>query len=79
MATKKKSFEEELKSLEEIVERLEAGMDIEESMKLYEKGMRLSQELEGRLKKIERKVFQVKNIKELDEGKDETPELELFN
>ena len=54
----KKSFESSLKELETIVEKLEKGdLNLEESLKLYEKGIQLitycSSQLEAAEKKIE--------------------------
>ncbi len=47
---RKAGFEDQLKSLEEIVERLEDGsLPLEESLLLFEKGIRLSRELQAAL------------------------------
>lgn len=52
-----KSFEASLKELEQIVEQLEAGnLSLERSLELFEKGVRLSRECQGRLDEAERKV-----------------------
>ncbi|HWP43773.1 MAG TPA: exodeoxyribonuclease VII small subunit [Blastocatellia bacterium] len=52
-----KSFEASLKELEEIVEQLEAGnLPLEESLDLFERGMRLSRECQKRLDAAERRV-----------------------
>ena len=46
---KELSFEENLKELEEIVEKLESGdIDLEKSVKLYEKGMILKKNCENK-------------------------------
>ena len=51
---KKASFEEALGRLNEIVKRLEEGdVPLEESMKLYEEGMRLGTVCKGILKEAE--------------------------
>jgi exodeoxyribonuclease VII small subunit len=51
---KKASFEEALERLNEIVKKLEAGdVPLEESMKLYEEGMRLGRLCKGILKEAE--------------------------
>lgn len=51
------SFEASLKELEQIVEQLEAGnLPLERSLELFEKGVRLSRECQGRLEEAERKV-----------------------
>ena len=55
------SFEESLKQLENIVEKLESGdIDLEKSVKLYEEGMVLKKNCEDKLKKVE---MQIKKIK----------------
>ena len=46
------NFEESLKKLEIIVDKLESGdVDLENSVKLYEEGMQLKQNCEEKLKK----------------------------
>ena len=58
---KEASFEENLKTLEEIVEQLESGeVDLEKSVELYEKGMKLKQICEEKLKKVEMQIKQIK-------------------
>ncbi len=79
MAKAANKFEDDLKRLEEVVMELEKGAGIEDAIKLYEEGMKLSQLLESRLKDIERKVYQVKNIEKLDSGEDDKLELDLFS
>ena len=55
------TFEENLKKLENIVDQLESGeIDLEKSVKLYEKGMLLKKNCEEKLKKVE---MQIKKIK----------------
>mgnify|MGYP006131660429 CR=1 FL=1 len=55
------TFEENLKELEIIVEQLESGdVDLEKSVKLYERGMILKNQCTEKLKKIE---LQIKKIK----------------
>ena len=62
MSKDKHNFESNLNKLEEIVEKLENGeVDLEESVKLYEEGMRLKKVCEEKLKSIE---LQIKIIKE---------------
>jgi exodeoxyribonuclease VII small subunit len=52
-----KSFESSLKELEDIVEQLEAGdLPLEESLDLFERGVRLSRECQKRLDAAERRV-----------------------
>ena len=51
------SFEESLKRLEKIVEQLERGdLPLEDSIKLFEEGTRLSSECKGHLEQAEGKV-----------------------
>ena len=58
---KEQTFEENLKKLEDIVDQLESGeIDLEKSVKLYEKGMILKNNCEEKLKKIELQIKQVK-------------------
>lgn len=73
-----KSFEEELKRLEEIVENLEKGLPIEEALNFYEEGVLLSSNLEQKLSDIERKVYEVKNITKLVKSEDKAIDLGLF-
>lgn len=55
MATKK--FEDSLKKLEHIVDKLEKGdLALEESLKLFEEGIRLSRFCTKQLEEAERKV-----------------------
>ncbi|GIX21732.1 MAG: hypothetical protein KatS3mg121_0515 [Gammaproteobacteria bacterium] len=50
-------FEDKLKALEALVERLEDGeLSLEEALKLFEQGMRLARECETALGKAEQKV-----------------------
>lgn len=51
------TFEASLKELETIVKRLEDGdMPLEESLKLFEAGVRLSRECKERLSNAERRI-----------------------
>jgi exodeoxyribonuclease VII small subunit len=51
------SFEEALKKLEEIVQRLERGeLSLEESLTCYEEGIRLSRFCHTKLEEAERKI-----------------------
>jgi len=57
MGEKKQTFEASLKELEKIVSQLEDGdLPLEESMKLFEKGIRLSRECQERLSQAERRI-----------------------
>jgi len=52
-----KSFESSLAELEKIVEHLESGdLSLEESLKLFENGVRLSRECRERLNDAERRI-----------------------
>ena len=52
-----KSFESSLRELEQIVEQLEAGdLPLEQSLELFEQGVRLSRECQRRLDEAEQKV-----------------------
>lgn len=51
------SFEEALGALETLVEKLEKGeLSLEESLKLYEEGIRLSRLCHGKLEEAEGKI-----------------------
>ena len=58
---KELSFEDSLKKLEDIVDKLESGdIDLEKSVELYEEGMRLKSSCEEKLKKVEIKIKKIK-------------------
>ena len=58
---KENNFEANLKKLEVIVDKLESGdIDLEESVKLYEEGMKIKKICDKKLKDIE---MQIKKIK----------------
>jgi exodeoxyribonuclease VII small subunit len=63
------SFEDSLTKLEAIVEKMESGdLKLEDSLKLFEEGMKLTKECNSRLNKIEKKVkLLLKNAKSKDE------------
>jgi len=57
MAEKKQTFETSLKELERIVRRLEEGdLPLEDSLKLFEDGVKLSRECQIRLNQAERRI-----------------------
>ena len=57
------SFEESLKELENIVDQLESGdIDLEKSVKLYEKGMLLKKNCEDKLKNVEMQIKKIKLV-----------------
>lgn len=73
MTEKKKTFEVSLQELEKIVRRLEDGdLPLEESLKLFEDGVRLSRECQERLNQAERR------IEILLEGEDGKPFLQTI-
>lgn len=56
-AKKEESFEEGLGRLEEIVQRLEGGeLMLEESLRLYEEGVRLTRVCSRRLEEAEKRI-----------------------
>lgn len=57
MAKKKESFENSLAELEKIVSQLEDGdLSLEESLELFETGVKLSRECRERLTQAERRI-----------------------
>lgn len=57
MAKKKPTFETQLKDLETIVSQLEEGdLSLEESLVLFENGVKLSRECQNRLNEAERRI-----------------------
>ncbi len=57
MADKKQTFETSLKEHEKIVRRLEEGdLPLEDSLKLFEDGVKLSRECQERLNQAERRI-----------------------
>ena len=57
MSEKTQTFESSLKDLEKIVRRLEDGdLPLEESLKLFESGVRISRECQERLNQAERRI-----------------------
>ena len=64
------SFEDSLNKLEKIVEQMESGeLKLEDSLKLFEDGMKLTKECNTRLTEIEKKVKQLlKTAKSKDDG-----------
>jgi len=58
--TNAKSFEQNLKSLEKIVEKLESGsVSLDESIELFQKGRALGRACEKRLREAEKKIQQL--------------------
>lgn len=70
---KQQTFESSLEELEKIVRSLEEGdLSLEQSLKLFEDGVRLSRECQERLDQAERR------IEVLLEGEDGNPALEAL-
>lgn len=58
--TEDKTFEENLEELQKIVDRLQQGdVPLEEAMKQFQKGVKLSQKLEKTLSEAENKLTKV--------------------
>lgn len=69
------SFEEQLKSLEEVVEKLEQGdLPLQESLKLFEKGMALSTDCK---KELDAAEGQVQVLLQQRDGSRKAQELDL--
>ena len=57
------NFEESMKDLELIVEKLEKGeQNLEKSIQLFEQGVEISKKLNDQLKNAEKKVSELMNI-----------------
>ncbi len=55
--SEKKTFEQQMKKLQEIVEKLEANdIGLDESIALYEEGLQLSESLKKQLSAFEEKI-----------------------
>lgn len=50
------SFEEKLKKLENITEKMRGDIPLEESIEFFENGMKLAKELEEKLNSFEKRV-----------------------
>ena len=69
MATKKNDFEDSLKSLEEIVQRLESGeCSLDESIALFEQGMKLSENCSKRLEVARQKIITLTEAEQEENG-----------
>lgn len=72
------SFEESLKELEEIVDNLEKGqLSLDESLMLFEKGIKLVRECNAKLKSAQQKMEKL--IVENGEMKEEELQVEVKN
>ncbi|MBV9242247.1 MAG: exodeoxyribonuclease VII small subunit [Acidobacteria bacterium] len=71
-----KSFEQSLTDLEEIVTKLEAGdLPLEQSLKLFEEGIRLSRTCRDRITQAERRIEIL--MKETNDGSLGAKEIEF--
>ena len=63
MAEEELTFEQAFGQLEEVVRQLESGeLSLEQSLALFEKGMRLAKLCEGKLDQAQQKVSQLAGI-----------------
>jgi exodeoxyribonuclease VII small subunit len=61
----KQNFEKKLSRLEEVVEKMEDGdISLDESLKLFEEGVKLSKECNAELTQAEQKVKQLLGVDE---------------
>jgi exodeoxyribonuclease VII small subunit len=65
MSKKNKTFEDSLKRLQEISEFLEGeNISLEESLNLYEEGVKLSKQMQKTLENAELKIEELNNTEE---------------
>ena len=65
------NFEESMKDLEMIVEKLEKGeQNLEKSLQLFEEGVEISKKLNDQLKNAEKKVSELMNISKESKAED---------
>ena len=74
----RESFEENLKRLEMLVEKMEEGPPLEEALKIFEEGMILSKKLEDKLSNIERRIYEIKNLDKLTKNEEREIQMGLF-
>ena len=73
MSKEKQSFEEMMKELENIVQKLDnEAVSLEESLDLYQRGMKLSANWDSTLKDAEKKVNELMQEEVCDKGNEET-------
>ncbi len=76
MAAKKLKFEEAMQRLQEIVGKLESGEEsLEDSMKLFQEGAKLSAQCYQMLDKAEQQVVQLTKIADSEEEEADEPDL----
>ena len=67
---KEVKFEDQMKQLQEIVDKLEKNdVDLDESIRLYEEGLKLSKSLKDQLAVFEEKIAQI--TKDEEDGNEE--------
>ena len=67
MSDNKKTIEEMLEEVDGIIDSLESGdIPLEDSFKIYEKGMKSIREINARIDKVEKKIIEL----DADEGKE---------
>ena len=65
MTEEKKSFEEKLQEVQEIISRIEEGkLPLEDSVKQFEEGMKTLAALDGELKDMQRRLTVLQDGKE---------------
>lgn len=73
--TTKTNFEKDMKELEDIVNKMAQGsLPLEESMKLFEKGLKISKKCSEQLSQVQQKVQKMVNS-----NTQEDPQLEEFS
>ena len=76
MAVKKLKFEDAMQRLQEIVGKLESGEEsLEDSMKLFQEGAKLSAQCYQMLDKAEQQVAQLTKIADSEEEEADEPDL----
>ena len=76
MAAKKLKFEEAMQRLQEIVGKLESGEEsLEDSMKLFQEGAKLSAQCYQMLDKAEQQVAQLTKFADSEEEEADEPDL----
>ncbi len=62
---KEQKFEQQLKKLQEIVEKIESNdISLDESISLYEEGLKLSKSLKEQLENFEKKISEINSNEE---------------
>lgn len=62
MSPKKQNFQKQFAELEQITKSLESGdLDLDKSLKQFERGLKLAQELKKQITKTENKIKELKD------------------